>query len=233
MRIDLFRDEFPDVEVYAKTEMFNPGGSIKDRSVLRMLTEAIVSGALSSGKTILDSTSGNAGVAYAMIGRVLGYPVELVIPGNASMERKKRIKAHGARIIFTDPSEGYDEALREVHRRAETDPDRYFFCDQYANEHNWQAHYDTTAVEILEQTGGRVTKFMAGVGTGGTITGVGRRLKEYNPDIELHCVIPERFPGVDTNDLYFHRRQCLRGDRAFEGMDPRPHSGSKPNLSVR
>jgi cysteine synthase B len=144
VRIDLFRDEFPDVEVYAKTEMFNPGGSIKDRSVLRMLTESIVSGALSSGKTILDSTSGNAGIAYAMIGRVLGYPVDLVIPGNASMERKKRINARGARIIFTDPSEGYDEALREVHRRAETDPDRYFFCDQYANEHNWQAHYDTT-----------------------------------------------------------------------------------------
>jgi cysteine synthase B len=193
----MFRDELPGVEIYAKAEMFNPGGSIKDRPVRRMLVEAVVSGDLRPGKTILDSSSGNAGIAYAWIGRVLGYPVELVIPENASVERKKRIKAHGATIVFTDPSEGYDEALREVHRRAGSSPDRYFFCDQYANDNNWRAHYDTTAVEILEQTGGRLTHFVAGVGTGGTLTGTGRRLKAYNPAIEVHAVIPERFPGVE------------------------------------
>lgn len=197
VRLDLFREECPDVEVYAKAEMFNPGGSIKDRPVLRMLTEAILSGALRPGKTILDSTSGNAGIAYALIGGVLGYPVELVIPGNASEERKQRIRAHGAQIVFTDPSEGYDEALREVHRRAKANPDRYFFCDQYSNDNNWRAHYDTTAVEIIEQTGGQVTHFVAGVGTGGTITGTGRRLKAYKSTIEVHGVMPERFPGVE------------------------------------
>lgn len=197
VRIDLFRSDCPDVEVYAKAEMFNPGGSIKDRPVLRMLTEAIFSGDLRHGKTILDSTSGNAGIAYALIGGVLGYPVELVIPGNASEERKRRIRAHGAQIVFTDPSEGYDEALREVHRRAAAGPDRYFFCDQYSNENNWKAHYDTTAAEIIEQTNGRITHFVAGVGTGGTITGTGRRLKAYNPNIEVHCIVPERFPGVE------------------------------------
>lgn len=197
VRIDLFKDEYPDVEIYAKVEMFNPGGSVKDRPVLRMLTEAIVAGDLKPGKTILDSSSGNAGIAYALIGGVLGYPVELVIPGNASEERKRRIQAHGAHVIYTDPSEGYDEALREVHRRAQAKPEKYFFCNQYANENNWRAHYDTTGAEIIEQTHGRVTHFVAGVGTGGTITGTGRRLKAHNPSIQVHCVIPERFPGVE------------------------------------
>jgi len=128
VKIDLFSDELPNVELYAKAEMYNPGASIKDRPVLRMLTEAIQSGELTRDKTILDSTSGNAGIAYAMIGAVLGYRVELVIPGNASEERKKRIKAHGATIIYTDPLQGYDEALREVHRRHEASPEKYFFA---------------------------------------------------------------------------------------------------------
>lgn len=197
VRIDLFRDEFPEVEVYAKAEMFNPGGSIKDRPVCRMITEAIAAGDLHPGRTILDSSSGNAGIAYAWIGNALGYPVELVIPGNASEERKKRILAHGAQIVFTDPSEGYDDALREVHARAAAHPDKYLFCNQYANDNNWRAHYDTTGVEIIEQSAGRVTHFLAGVGTGGTITGTGRRLKAHHPDIEIHAIIPERFPGVE------------------------------------
>ncbi|MBI1923981.1 cysteine synthase family protein [Candidatus Poribacteria bacterium] len=197
VKIDLFSDELPNVEIYAKAEMYNPGASIKDRPVLRMLTEAIQSGELTRDKTILDSTSGNAGIAYAMIGAVLGYRVELVIPGNASEERKKRIKAHGANIIYTDPLQGYDEALREVHRRHEASPEKYFFADQYKNDNNWRAHYDTTAVEIWEQTDGKLTHFVAGVGTGGTITGVGRRLKEYNPAIQICCISPDEFPGIE------------------------------------
>ncbi|MGH2571187.1 MAG: PLP-dependent cysteine synthase family protein [bacterium] len=197
VRLDLFRDELPDVEVWAKVEYYNPGGSIKDRPVLRMLCEAMLDGRLREGKTILDSSSGNAGIAYAMIGRVLGFDVELVVPGNASIERKKRILAHGAKLTHTDPIEGYDEALREAHRLATAHPDRYFFCDQYANDGNWRAHYDGTAEEILAQTGGRVTHFVAGVGTGGTITGVGRRLKEHDPRFRVWSVRPEIFPGIE------------------------------------
>ena len=197
VKIDLFADELPDVDIYAKAEMYNPGGSIKDRPVLRMLTEAIRSGELTRDKFVLDSSSGNAAIAYAMIGAVLGYQVELVVPSNASEERKKRIQAHGANIIYTDAILGYDEALREVHRRHEETPDKYYFADQYKNDNNWRAHYDTTGVEILKQTAGHVTHFVAGVGTGGTITGVGRRLKEHNPDIQVCGIVPDEFPGIE------------------------------------
>ena len=182
--------------VFAKYEHLNPGGSIKDRPVLRMLGEAILDGRLTRDKTILDATSGNAGIAYAMIGAVLGYRVALVMPENASLERKKRLLAHGAEIIFTDPMLGYDETLREVKRRYEGDPDRYFWCDQYSNEFNPQAHYDTTGEEILRQASD-ITHFVAGVGTGGTISGVGRRLKEHNPDIRVIGVNPPEWPGVE------------------------------------
>jgi cysteine synthase B len=197
--VSLFGDELPGVEVLAKMECLNPGGSLKDRPVLHMLLAALANGRLQPGKTILDSSSGNAGIAYAMVGRIIGYPVEIVIPDNASTERKKRLLAHGARLIYTDALKGYDEALREVHRRHDTDADaqHYFFCDQYSNEDNWRAHYDTTAVEILEQTGGRLTHIVAGVGTGGTVTGLGRRLKEHDPTIRLVCVLPEVFPGIE------------------------------------
>ena len=196
-KITLFEEELPNVDIYAKVETYNPGGSIKDRPVLRMLTEAIASGELTRDKVILDSSSGNAGIAYAMIGAVLGYQVELVIPENASDERKKRIQSHGAQVIYTDAILGYDEALREVERRYEAAPDRYFFKSQYENENNWRAHYETTGVEIWEQTDGKVTHFVAGVGTGGTITGVGRRLKNYNPDIQVCTISPEAFPGIE------------------------------------
>ena len=196
-KIDIFTNELPKVEIYAKVETYNPGGSIKDRPVLRMLTEAIASGELTREKVILDSSSGNAGIAYAMIGAALGYKVELVIPANATEERKKRISSHGAKIIYTDAILGYDEALREVDRRYEAQPDKYFFKSQYENENNWRAHYDTTGVEILEQTDGKLTHFVAGVGTGGTITGVGRRLKDYNPDMQICSIAPERFPGIE------------------------------------
>src|SRR3989449_5858672 len=175
--VDLLRRELPDVEGFAKMEALNPGGSLKDRPVLRMLLSAVDDGRLKPGKTVLDSSSGNAGIAYAMIGRVIGVPVEIVIPDNASAERKKRMRAHGARLVTTDALLGYDEALREVHRRAKTEPDRYFFCDQYSNGDNWRAHYETTAEEILQQTGGRLTPGVVGVGTGGPPTGARRRLK--------------------------------------------------------
>ncbi len=191
--------EFPEggAEVLAKAEWMNPGGSLKDRPIMRMILEAVISGELTPDRTILDSSSGNAGIAYAMIGRAMGYRVEMVLPGNASVERKKRILAHGAELVETDPLEGYDEALREAHRRAAACPERYYMADQYANDQNWKAHYETTAVEILEQTGGRLTHFVAGVGTGGTITGVGRRLKEHDQKIQVVCVMPEAFPGIE------------------------------------
>ena len=185
-----------DSEILAKYEHLNPGGSVKDRPVLRMVVEAILSGELAKDKVILDATSGNAGISYAMIGAALGYRVELVMPSNASEERKKRVRSHGAEIVFTDSMLGYDETLREVRRRYEQDPDKYFWCDQYGNQNNPLAHYDTTAEEILRQVS-RITHFVAGVGTGGTISGVGRRLKESDPDIQVISINFDEWPGVE------------------------------------
>lgn len=196
VRVRTFEDELPDVEIYVKVEPFNPGGSLKDRPVLYMLLQALDAGLL-EGRTVLDSSSGNAAIAYAWIGRAIGVPVRMVVPDNASAERKKRIRAHGAEIFHTAAHDGYDEALREVRRQAAAEPEKYFFSDQYGNEYNWRAHYESTAEEIWAQTGGRVTHFVAGVGTGGTITGIGRRLKELSPGVEVHCVVPEAFPGVE------------------------------------
>lgn len=168
---------------------------------MRMLLEAMLAGELTPGRTVLDSSSGNAGIAYAMIGAMLGLPVRLVVPGNASRERLERIRAHGAELVLTDPLEGYDHALRTCHALHAEDPGRYFLCDQYSNEHNWRAHYETTAAELLAQheaaSGGPPTHFVAGIGTGGTITGVGRRLKELDPTIEVIAVIPDPFPGIE------------------------------------
>lgn len=192
-----FKEEFPEVLIYAKAEYANPGGSLKDRPVRRMLLEALIQGKIGQGQVVLDSSSGNAGIAYAMLGAMMKVPVQIVVPSNASRERKLRIRAHGAKLIQTDPLEGYDEALREGHRIAEREPGRYFHCDQYANEHNWRSHYETTAPEILAQTDGRVTHFVAGIGTGGTITGVGRRLKKDVPGIEIVQIVPEDFPGIE------------------------------------
>lgn len=195
--VTLFSEELPDIELFAKCEFFNPGGSVKDRPVLRMLTQAMIDGALPPGRVILDSSSGNAGIAYAMIGSILKRPVELVVPENASEERKKRIRAHGASLVLTDAVAGYDEALREVRRRYEDQPEHYFFSDQYSNEANWRAHYETTAEEIIAQMAGRIDWFVAGVGTGGTITGVAQRLKEYSTKIKIACVAPDEFPGIE------------------------------------
>ena len=188
--------DLDNTHIYAKFEQLNPGGSIKDRPVLRMLAEAIISGNLKEGKTILDATSGNAGIAYAMVGAILGFPVELVMPENASEERKKRLNAHGANLIFTDAQLGYDEALYEVKRRYEQNPEKYFYCDQYSNTNNPLAHYETTAVELLEQAP-FITHFVGGVGTGGTISGIGRKLKEANSSIEVICIDFEEWPGVE------------------------------------
>ena len=195
VRLDLPM-EIDQVEIYAKYEHLNPGGSVKDRPVLRMLVEAIRSGELTKDKVVLDSTSGNAGIAYAMIGAILGYKVELVMPSNASEERKKRIKSHGANIVFTDSLLGYDEALREVKRRWKLNQDKYFLCDQYKNQNNPMAHYETTGKEILEQLP-EITHFVGGVGTGGTISGVGRRLKEANPNIQVIGINPAEWPGIE------------------------------------
>src|SRR5437762_698089 len=192
-----FKEEFPEVSVYAKAEYANPGGSLKDRPVRRMLLEATIAGKIGKGQIVLDSSSGNAGIAYAMIGAMMKVPIQIVVPGNASKERKLRIQAHGAKLIQTDPLEGYDEALREGHRIAEREPGKYFHCDQYANENNWLSHFETTAPEILAQTDGKMTHFVAGIGTGGTVTGVGRRLKKETPGVEIVQIVPEDFPGIE------------------------------------
>jgi cysteine synthase B len=192
-----FKDEFPEVSIYAKAEYANPGGSLKDRPVRRMLLEALIAGKIGKGQIVLDSSSGNAGIAYAMLGAMMKVPVQIVVPGNASKERKMRIQAHGATLVQTDPIEGYDEALREGHRIHEREPERFFHCDQYANENNWLAHYHDTAGEILAQTDGRLTHFVSGIGTGGTLTGVGRRLKKETPGVEIVQIVPEDFPGIE------------------------------------
>jgi cysteine synthase B len=192
-----FKEEFPEVSIWAKAEYTNPGGSLKDRPVRRMLLEALIAGRIGKGQIVLDSSSGNAGIAYAMLGAMMNLPIQIVVPGNASKERKMRIQAHGATLVQTDPMEGYDEALREGHRIHERDPERFFHCDQYANENNWLAHYHDTAAEILAQTDGRLTHFVSGIGTGGTITGVGRRLKKDVPGVEIVQIVPEDFPGIE------------------------------------
>ena len=179
------------VRILAKLEGFNPGGSVKDRAALRMVQEGIRTGKLQPGKTILDSSSGNTGIALAMIGRVLGYPVELVIPENVSRERKQVIAAYGAKIIYSDPLEGSDGAIRLCRHVLEENPDRYFKPDQYFNPMNPQAHYETTGPEIYRQTQQKVTHFVAGIGTGGTIMGAGRYLKEKNSRIKIVAVEPD------------------------------------------
>ncbi|MFQ5957281.1 MAG: PLP-dependent cysteine synthase family protein [Candidatus Brocadiales bacterium] len=178
------------VSLYAKAEWFNPGGSVKDRPALRIIEDGEKSGRLKSGKTIIDSTSGNTGIAYAMIGAIKGYPVSLVMPSNISEERKAIVNAYGANIIFTDPLKGSDGAIIEVKKIVDENPEKYFFADQYNNPSNCQAHYDTTGVEVWEQTEGEITHFVAGLGTTGTLMGTGKRLKEFNPDIEIVAVEP-------------------------------------------
>jgi cysteine synthase B len=181
----------PSVVVFAKAEWFNASGSVKARPALGMIEDGERRGLLTPDKTIIDATSGNTGIAMAMIGAAKGYRVKLVMPANVSDERKKILRAYGAELVLTDPLEGIDESIRTVKRLAQENPELYFHPDQYNNPANWQAHYDTTGVEIWEQTGGAVTHFVAGIGTSGTLMGTGRRLKDFNPAVQLVAVEPE------------------------------------------
>ena len=188
----------PGVEIYAKAEWFNPGGSVKDRAALRIIEDAERSGELSKDLILLDSTSGNTGIAYAMICAVKGYRCELVMPSNVSQERVRTVRAYGAKVTFSDPLEGSDGALLMAREIYENDPDIYYAPCQYDNDSNWRAHYDTTGVEIIKQTGCRVTHFLASVGTSGTLVGTGRRLKDHDERIRVYGVEPESgFHGLE------------------------------------
>ena len=190
--------DFPQVEFYAKAEWFNPGGSVKDRPALNMILDGERAGKLQPGKIILDATSGNTGIAYAMIAAARGYKVRLCLPANASQERKRILRAYGAELILTDPAEGSDGAIRMARKLYAENPELYFYPDQYSNPANWQAHYNGTAVEIWEQTGGRLTHFVAGLGTSGTFVGTARRLKEFNPQIRCISLQPDSpFHGLE------------------------------------
>ena len=198
LRVRLFEREFPNLEVYAKAEWFNPGGSVKDRAALAMIEDGERRGALTRDKTIIDSTSGNTGIAYALIGAAKGYRVKLVMPGNVSAERKALVTAFGAEIVYSDAGEGSDGAIVKVREIVAMDPDHYFYPDQYSNPANPRAHYEGTAVEILEQTAGRITHFVAGLGTTGTFVGTSRRLKEHDASIKTIAVEPEdSFHGLE------------------------------------
>jgi cysteine synthase B len=186
LRLARIASHLPHVEILAKAEWFNPGGSVKDRPAQSMIEAGLASGELRRGKTILDATSGNTGIAYAMIGAALGYPVKLFLPLSASEERKRILQAYGAELVMTPGDEGTDGAIRRVRELAAAEPGKYFYPDQYSNPANWQAHYRGTANEIWEQTNGRITHFVAGLGTSGTFVGVTRRLKELN--VKIRCI---------------------------------------------
>src|SRR5574339_240486 len=183
VRLPHFERTTPGVELYAKAEWQNPGGSVKDRAAARMILDGEARGALRPGLTIVDATSGNTGIAYAMVGAARGYKVRLFLPENASPERKLILRAFGAELVLTNPLEGTDGAIREVRRTVAENPEMYFYPDQYSNDANWRAHFDTTGPEIIEQTGGRITHFVAGLGTSGTFVGTSRRLKQFTPSI--------------------------------------------------
>jgi S-sulfo-L-cysteine synthase (O-acetyl-L-serine-dependent) len=198
LRLEKVGRDFPGVEIYGKAEYFNPGGSVKDRPALNMIREGERSGLLTHGKTLIDSTSGNTGIAYAMIGAARGYKIKLCLPQNASPERKRILKAYGAELVLTDPGEGSDGAIRAVREIYSADPDRYFYPDQYSNEANWQAHFNTTGPEIIQQTEGRITHFIALLGTSGTFVGTARRLRRDVPGVECISAQPSTgFHGIE------------------------------------
>ncbi len=198
LRLRAIERDVPGCEIWGKAEWENPGGSVKTRPALRMILDGIASGALARGKTILDASSGNTAVGYALVGERLGYRVELCVPRNAKPERLEAMRRHGATLVLTDPAEGSDGAILECRRRIHERPDLYFYPDQYGNPSNWRAHHDGTGSEILEQTAGRVTHFVAGMGTSGTVMGVGRRLKEHDPRIVVVGVEPaEELHGLE------------------------------------
>ena len=196
--LDALTRDFPNVKLLGKAEWRNPGGSVKDRAAARIVAEARRAGKLAPGKILLDSTSGNTGIAYAMLGAALGFPVTLCVPENVSPERKRILQAYGANIIYTDPAEGSDGAIKIARQYAERHPDLYFYADQYSNDANWRAHYETTANEIWQQTEGRITHFVAMLGTTGTFVGTTRRLKELHPKIRCISLQPDSaFHGIE------------------------------------
>ena len=198
VRLQTLTRDYPEVELYAKAEWSNPGGSVKDRAALSIILDAERTGKLTRDKILLDSTSGNTGIAYAMICAARGYRLKLCIPANVSLERKRILKAYGADVLYTDPLQGSDGAIRKARELHQENPDLYFYADQYNNPANWRAHYETTGREIFEQTGGRITHFIAGLGTSGTFTGVTRRLREFKPGVKCISVQPDSsFHGLE------------------------------------
>jgi cysteine synthase B len=198
LRLERIAIELPNVQVLGKAEWYNPGGSVKDRAAFNIVKEGRRSGKFAPGKTLLDSTSGNTGIAYAMIGAAEGFPVTLCMPENVSVERKRILFAYGATIIYTDPADGSDGAIRAVRELYERAPEKYFYADQYSNPANWQAHYHGTANEIWQQTEGRITHFLSMMGTSGTFMGTARRLKELNPKVRCISLQPDSpFHGIE------------------------------------
>jgi cysteine synthase B len=200
LRLDRLTQHLPGVQILGKAEWANPGGSVKDRAATAIVAAARAQGHLlpGSGEHLLDATSGNTGIAYAMLGAALGFPVTLCMPSNVSPERKHILAAYGAKIVWTDPADGSDGAIRKARELAAGEPQHYFYADQYGNENNWKAHYSTTANEIWEQTQGRLTHFVAGLGTSGTFMGTTRRLRELNPEIHCYSMQPDSpFNGLE------------------------------------
>src|SRR2546430_2254956 len=205
LRLDRLTRELPGIEILGKAEWMNPGGSVKDRAAANIVAEARRTGKFGPGKTLLDSTSGNTGIAYAMIGAAQGFPVTLCMPENVSVERKRILHAYGANIMYTDPGEGSDGAIRKVRELAAERPDKYFYAYQYSNDANWRAHYHGTANEIWQQTEGHVTHFVSMMGTSGTFVGTARRLKELNPQIRCISLQPDSpFHGIESAQHIAH-----------------------------
>jgi S-sulfo-L-cysteine synthase (O-acetyl-L-serine-dependent) len=198
VRLTRIAEDLPGIQILCKAEYFNPGGSVKDRPAMNMILDGERSGKMDRSRTLLDSTSGNTGIAYAMIGAARGYLVKLCLPSNASHERKRILHAYGAEIVYTDPGEGSDGAIRKCREIYAADPDRYFYPDQYNNPANWKAHYEGTGPEIVEQTAGRLTHFVTGLGTSGTFVGVTRRLKRDLPTVKCYSAQPSSgFHGLE------------------------------------
>lgn len=260
VRLRRFERECPGVELYAKAEWQNPGGSVKDRPAARMIAAGVASGALHAGSILLDATSGNTGIAYAMIGAAAGHRVKLCMPTNVTPERKQILRAYGAELVYTDPMDGSDGAIREARRLYAASPDIYFYPDQYSNDANWTAHYEGTGQEIIEQTGGRITHFVAGLGTSGTFMGVGRRLREFaaaahrpvhlasvQPEGPLHgleglkhmetALVPEIYdPALADEDLRIGTEDAYQAVRQLaveEGLLVGPSSGAALVASLR
>jgi S-sulfo-L-cysteine synthase (O-acetyl-L-serine-dependent) len=198
IRLERIAAHLPGIQILAKAEWANPGGSVKDRAASGIVADAQRRGLLGRGKHLLDATSGNTGIAYAMLGAAMGFPVTLCVPSNVSLERKRILAAYGANVVWTDPADGSDGAIRKARALAADEPEKYFYANQYGNDANWRAHYLTTANEIWEQTEGQLTHFVAGLGTSGTFVGTTRRLKELNPSIQCISMQPDSpFNGLE------------------------------------